>query len=77
MVEIYRTNDPVLLSFLEATLRAHGIEPFMADLHMSMLDGNVMAIPRRLMVADEDEAPARRLVEAALAAEPPPDPDAP
>lgn len=58
MRELIRTTDPVLISWLEATLRAEGIEPLVLDLHMSVLEGSVALLPRRVMVAEDDFAPA-------------------
>jgi hypothetical protein len=63
MVELLRTNDLVLLSFLEALLRDAGIEPVTLDAHASVMDGSVAAIPRRLMARREDASRARRLLE--------------
>jgi hypothetical protein len=62
LVELLRTNDMVLLSFAEALLRDAGVEPIVLDLHASVMDGSVVAIPRRLMAASEDEALARRVL---------------
>lgn len=65
MKELFRTNDPVALSFAEAVLKADGIETILLDQHMSVLEGSLGILPRRLMVADDDEARARRLLEEA------------
>ena len=65
MRELLRTNDLVRLSFLRAVLSEAGIATVVLDQHMSVLEGSAAAIPRRLMVADEDERAARALVEAA------------
>ena len=62
MVELLRTNDLVKLSFLDAVLRDAGIEPIVLDQHMSVLEGSAGAIPRRLMVSDEDAEAARRIL---------------
>jgi len=59
MYELVRTNDPVLISWLQAHLRDAGIEVLVLDEHMSILDGSVQAIPRRLMVADENKREAK------------------
>jgi hypothetical protein len=67
MKELLRTNDVVLLSFASAVLRDAAIEPAVLDTHTSILEGSVGAIPRRLMVADEDFARARTLLDDALA----------
>ncbi len=54
MKELIRSNDPVLLSFTSALLKEHDIETVLFDTHMSVLEGSIGAIPRRLMVLDED-----------------------
>lgn len=65
MQELLRTNDLVRLSYLEALLRAEGIEAVVLDGHTSVLEGSAGAILRRLMVAADDHAAARALLEAA------------
>lgn len=65
MQEIVRTNDPVVISWLISVLADHGIETFVLDAHTSVLEGTAGAIPRRLMVIDEDHASARAAIEAA------------
>jgi hypothetical protein len=62
MVELMRTNDVVLISYVRALLTAEGIEMFELDLHASVLDGSVAAIQRRVMVDDDDIEAARRLL---------------
>ncbi|MDP6571928.1 MAG: DUF2007 domain-containing protein [Rhodospirillales bacterium] len=62
MVELIRTNDPVLLSWLTAALAEARIEAIVLDVHTSILEGSVSAIPRRVMVDDDDLARAKRLV---------------
>lgn len=62
MVELLRLNDPVRLSFLIALLADDGIETFVMDRHMSVLEGSASAIPQRLLVRDEDAARARVLL---------------
>jgi hypothetical protein len=62
MKELLRTNDPVRLSFLMALLTDAGIESVVFDGHTSVLEGSIMAIPRRLMVLDDDFAQARRVL---------------
>jgi len=56
------TNDPVRLSFLTALLADAGIAAVTLDAHTSAMEGSIGAIPRRLMVAAEDEARARRVL---------------
>lgn len=62
MIAIVRCNDPVLISVLEALLGGAGIGVFVADQHMSALEGSIGAFQRRIMVEREDEAQARRLI---------------
>ncbi|MHA1597232.1 MAG: putative signal transducing protein [Alphaproteobacteria bacterium] len=59
MVELTRTNDPVLLSWLMHALAGDGIEAVVLDTHTSILEGSVGAIPRRVMVLADDLAKAR------------------
>jgi Putative prokaryotic signal transducing protein len=63
--EIVRTNDPVVISWMISVLAEQGIEAFVLDAHTSVLEGTAGAIPRRLMVIDEDLANARTAIEAA------------
>ena len=62
MVELLRSNDPVLFSWAEALMKDAGILAVVMDVHMSVLEGSIGALPRRLMVADADAARARRLL---------------
>ena len=68
MREVLRTNDLVLLSWAEATLRADGMEPLTFDAHASVIEGSIGALQRRLMVASDDYDRARRLLDDARAA---------
>ena len=65
IVELLRTNDHVLLSWLVALLAESKIESVIFDTHTSVLEGSISAIPRRLMVTAEDAARARRIVDEA------------
>ncbi|RMF16109.1 MAG: DUF2007 domain-containing protein [Alphaproteobacteria bacterium] len=67
---LIRSNDPVVLSLATSILAERGIKAATLDTHMSVLDGSIGALPRRLVVADEDWAAACRLLrEAGLAHE--------
>jgi Putative prokaryotic signal transducing protein len=69
MIEILRTNDAVALSLAEALLTRAGIECFVADRHMSALEGSIGAFQQRVLVDRDVEAKARRtLVEGGLGA---------
>ena len=62
MVELIRTNDPVLISWLSAALAGEGIEAVVLDTHMSVLEGSAAAIPRRVMVDDDDLVRAQNVL---------------
>jgi hypothetical protein len=74
MVELLRSNDPVLLSFAADILTQNGIAHHIADAHMSLLEGSIGILARRLLVPDHESGRARRLLgEAGLGAELVPD----
>jgi hypothetical protein len=54
MKELLRTNDPTIIAFATALLTGEGIEWFEWDVNMSVLDGSLGILPRRLMVRDAD-----------------------
>ena len=62
---IVRANDPVLISFVEALFREAGIAVHIADTHMSITEGSIGVLPRRVLVLDEDWARAAQLLEEA------------
>ncbi|OYX83728.1 MAG: hypothetical protein B7X99_03835 [Rhizobiales bacterium 17-65-6] len=62
MREVIRTNDVVLISVVGALFEAADIGYLVADSHVSALEGSIGILPRRILVVDEDEAQARRLL---------------
>jgi hypothetical protein len=62
MTELIRTNDLVLISAVEALLGGAGIECLVADQNMSVLEGSLGVLPRRVLVADDDRVRARRIL---------------
>ena len=65
--ELLRTNDPVLLSFVEALLRERDIAHIVLDANMSVLEGSLGILPRRVLVENDGYSQAVRvLVEAGL-----------
>ena len=62
MIELLRSNDPVLISFAASLLRDAGIEHSVADSHMSVIDGSIGAVTNRIMVAQDQHADARQLL---------------
>ena len=65
-----RTNDPVALSFAESLMKDAGIFAMIADQGMSILEGSLGILQRRLLVDSERVEEARRLlIDAGLGAE--------
>jgi hypothetical protein len=62
MEELIRTNDIVLISFVEALLREAGIEPWVADQNMSIIEGSLGVLQRRVMVRADRLNQARRVL---------------
>jgi putative signal transducing protein len=62
MVEIVRTNDIVLMGYLQSLLENAKIPVLIADMHISALEGMIGAFPRRLMVPEDHEQQARRIL---------------
>jgi hypothetical protein len=62
MKELLRTNNLVYLSFAQAVLKDAGVETVLFDGHMSVMDGSIGALPRRLMVADQEFSRAQKLL---------------
>src|SRR5437763_14730397 len=65
MKELLRTNNAVRLSFLQSLLKDSGIESLVLDHHTSLVEGSIGAIPRRLMVAEQDYRRAGSVLAAA------------
>lgn len=62
MREILRTNDAVLLSAIEALLAGAGVPHLVLDRNMSVLEGSLGILPRRVLVPEDEAARARRLL---------------
>lgn len=62
MKEILRTTDPTQIAFATAMLKGEGIESFVLDQHMSIMEGSIGLFPRRLMVIDRDAFMARAVL---------------
>jgi hypothetical protein len=65
MRDVLKTTDPVLLSFAETILSGAGISSVVFDGHMSIMDGSLGILPRRLMVTDSDYERAKSVLAAA------------
>ena len=67
MEELIRTNDLVLISFIESLLREAGIRYLVGDQNMSVLEGSLGILPRRVLVdADRLEEARGLLTEAGV-----------
>ena len=62
MIELMRSNDAVLINFVEVLLRDAGLSVMVADQNMSVLEGSIGVLPRRVMIDGDDEAQAKRLL---------------
>lgn len=62
MKELLRSTDPVKLALATALLEGEGITAFVLDVHMSILEGSLGMLPRRMMVADRDLFMARAIL---------------
>jgi hypothetical protein len=67
MRDVLKTNDPVLLNFAEAVLSDAGIDSVVFDQHMSIMDGSLGILPRRLMVIESDYERAKSILATAVA----------
>lgn len=54
MRELLRTTDPTVVAYACALLEGEDIEVFQMDVHMSVLEGSIGILPRRIMVRDRD-----------------------
>lgn len=59
---LLRTNDPVIISFVEALLSEANIDYLILDQHMSIVEGSLGVIPRRILVKDEWLVSARQIL---------------
>ncbi|MEN8891756.1 DUF2007 domain-containing protein [Planktotalea arctica] len=62
MQELMRTNDITLTAFVRALLDEAGIPTFELDVNMSVLEGSIGILPRRMMVAARDYDRAIRIL---------------
>ncbi|WP_108484853.1 DUF2007 domain-containing protein [Oceaniglobus ichthyenteri] len=62
MKELIRTSDPVTIAIATALLSGEDIDCFELDVHMSVLEGSIGILPRRLMVHERDLFRARAVL---------------
>jgi hypothetical protein len=65
MEELLRTNDLVLISYVEALLKDAGIAALIVDQNMSVIEGSLGVLPRRVLVPDDRLGEARAILEEA------------
>lgn len=61
--ELYRTNNPVEISYIRHEMAEHDIQIIELDHHTSIVEGSIGAIQRRIMVIDADFEDAKRILE--------------
>ena len=59
---LLQTTDPTVIAFAQALLDGEGIASFVLDVHMSVFEGGLGILPRRMMVADRDWFVARSVI---------------
>ena len=62
MEELLRTTDPTLVPYTQALLDAEDIDCFVFDVNMSILEGSLGILPRRVMVLRRDLFRARAIL---------------
>ena len=62
MRELVRTNDIVLVSAVQALLDGAGIRHVVLDGNMSVLEGSIGILPRRILVEERSVEDARTLL---------------
>jgi len=62
MKELLRSNDPVLLSYVSTLLEEGDIGFIVLDTNMSVLEGSIGALPRRVLVESERLGQARNIL---------------
>ncbi len=62
MKTLLKTNDAVLISFVESLLREANIAHAVLDGHMSIMEGSIGILPRRVLVEDDEWRRAREII---------------
>jgi hypothetical protein len=62
MKELLRSNDMVYLSYVTHLLKEAGVEHHVFDAYTSAVEGSIGAIPRRILVPDDEFAQAQRVL---------------
>ena len=62
MKELVRTNNLVLITWIESLLKEQSIDYLVLDQNMSVLEGSIGILPRRIMALDDDYKRAREIL---------------
>lgn len=62
MIEVMRTTNPVDINYIEMLLSEAGIFVAVLDTNMSIVEGSIGLLPRRVMISDEDREEVWRLL---------------
>ena len=62
MHEIVRSNNPVLLNFVEVLLKDAGLSPLLVDVHTSAVEGSIGVLPRRILIEESELSRARQVL---------------
>ena len=62
MRELVRTNDVVLVSAIGALLDGANIHHLVLDQNMSIIEGSLSILPRRILVHEDDNRAARQIL---------------
>jgi len=60
--ELVRTNDIVLVSAVGALLDGANIQHLVLDQNMSIIEGSLGVLPRRILVHEDDNRAARQVL---------------
>ena len=63
MRELIRTNDIVLIGYVESLLKDAEIHVMILDQNMSVMEGSIGVLPRRILVSDADFEQAKTLLQ--------------
>ena len=62
METLIKSNDRIYVSWIKSILKAHNIEYFTFDEEMSMTEGNITAIPIRIIVNESEISKALQII---------------
>jgi hypothetical protein len=60
--ELIRTNNIVLISYVETLLKSAGVAYFVADRNISATEGSIGLFPKRILVEPDGFEAARQLM---------------